>query len=203
MSSVFVDPLHDDQPTLVDTARSGRGRHAVDPPARRRVLPLLAAAGAVVVLVGVLVGLELAARNPEHHPEGFTPATSASAVDDPTATASPVASATPGQSPTPATSSSARAATSRAAQLTSALRSTVRQLDHAAQLDSGAARALDRLIRDAGRALSGGDLQRGRERLRVIVETVGRLRANGDLSAAGFATLTKALAQIEASLPSP
>jgi len=121
------------------------------------------------------------------------PTASASAVADPTATASPEASATPAQSPTPARSSSAPVATSRAVQLTSALRTTIRRLDHAGQFDSGAARSLDRLVRDAGRALSGGDLQRGRDRLRVIGETVGRLHSDGDLSASGFATLTKAL----------
>ncbi|MCP2329468.1 hypothetical protein HDA40_007975 [Hamadaea flava] len=198
---MFADPPHDDHPTLVDTARSGRGRHAVDPPAIRRLLPLLAA-GTVIVVLGVVLGLQLSAGTPQHRPEGFTPIASTSAVADPPATASPETSA-PAPSPTPAKSSSTRVATSRAVQLTSALRTTIRQLDHAGQLDSDAARSLDRLVRDARRALSGGDLEPGRDRLRVIGETVGRLRSDGELSAAGYATLTKALAQIEDSLTRP
>lgn len=155
------------------------------------------------MVLGVVLGLQLSAGTPQHRPEGFTPIASATAVDDPPATASPGTSASPAPSPTPAKSSSTQVAISRAVQLTSALRTTIRQLDHAGQLDSGAARSLDRLVRDARRALSGGNLGPGRDRLRVIGETVGRLRSDGYLSAAGYATLTKALAQIEDSLTRP
>jgi hypothetical protein len=84
--------------------------------------------------------------------------------------------------------------------LLAALRTTIRRLGHEDQLDDRAARSLDRLVRDAGRALGEGDVRGAQAKLRTVAETVSRLRADGDLSAAGYETITKAISAIERNL---
>ncbi|MFU8870387.1 FIMAH domain-containing protein [Micromonospora sp. SL4-19] len=193
----FTDP--DPPTTALPVVNPGRGRHRSLDDGRR--VMLVAAAGAVVAVVAaaLMVGF-----GGDDGPKGSGPVSAlATPADEPSVAPSELP-ATEAPSPTPTASPSPRPTVrppARPEQLVAGLRATVDGLAQQGDLRRGAARELNKRLREVEEKLADGEAREAREKLRGFVEKLINLREDDKISNRGYELLIAGTTQLSQALP--